>query len=117
MLAPSSLVYRGTGASGAAQPDSTMTRRKSRASLVTRPALPVQVRAGVKSHILVLFFTAAVCINNNNNNGLDLYSAFHAPLLLYVLYPVIQLSVCVCVLLMLHQVQVLRRATLVQKAT
>lgn len=62
MLAPSSLVYRGTGASGAAHPDSTTTRRKLRASLVTRPALPVQVRAGVKSHILVLVFTAAVCI-------------------------------------------------------
>lgn len=100
MLAPSSLVYRGTGASGAAHPDSTMTRRKSRASLVTRPALPVQVRAGVKSHILVLFFTAAVCI---------------APLCPLSSNPV--KCVCVCVCLMLHQVQVLRRATLVQKAT
>lgn len=52
MLSPPSPVCRGIGASKAAQWDSTTTSRKVHASPVTRPALPVQVRAQVKGHEL-----------------------------------------------------------------
>lgn len=44
MLPALSPVCRGTGASAAAQQDSTMTSWRARASRVTRPAPPVQVR-------------------------------------------------------------------------